>query len=148
MRIDVQRRMASTLAFALKAGVVALALAGCGDSTAVKLTDIVGSWNLVNLNRTNAETGETTDAMQLGGATMLMTIAADGTVTTVTVTGSDPAVNGGGTIAVSGNRTKLVLDGTEFYGNIFLKGEQLTVDCGATVGLEEFSRITFVFHKQ
>lgn len=128
-------------------GALALVAIGCSDGpTAVRLTDIVGAWELVHLNRTSATTGETTDAMQSGEITSFtMTVAADGKVATVTMSDVAAPVTGGGTIAVSGNRTKLVLDGTEFYGNIFLKDGQLTIDCGATVGLEEFSRITFVF---
>ena len=131
-------------------GVAALALlasAGCSDGpTAVHLNDIVGTWNLVHLNRTNATTGESTDAMASGDIqTFEMTVSSLGSVTTVATYTSAPPVNGAGTIAVSGNRTKLVLDGTSYYGTIVLKDGQLTIDCGVTVGLEEFSRIAFVF---
>ena len=124
--------------------------AGCIDGpTAVHLTDLVGTWNLVHLNRTSATTGETTDAMQTDGiSSMTMTVATDGKVSTVTVSGTTAPVNGSGTIAVSGNKGKLLLDGQAFYGNFTLKSGQLTVDCGTQLGLEEFSRVTFVFARQ
>ena len=134
----------------LVAAAVLGSAAGCVDGpTAVHLTDLVGSWNLVHLNRTSATSGETTDALQTDGITsMTMTVATDGKVTTVTVSGTASPVTGGGTIAVSGNKGKLLLDGQAFYGNFTLKSGQLTIDCGTQLGLEEFSRITFVFGKQ
>jgi len=117
---------------------------GCDAPTALKLTDIVGDWQLIHLFRTSASSGETFDAMQTeAGSSLLMTVASDGTLTTVSVTGGGSPVNGTGTISVTAN--KLVLDGQPYYGSFFLKNGQLTVDCGEQAGLEEFSRITFVF---
>jgi hypothetical protein len=126
-----------------------MAASACSDGpTAVRMTDVVGAWELVHLNRVSAATGETTDAMQSGEITSFtMTVADDGKVVTVTTSVGAPPVTAGGTIAVSGNRTKLVLDGTDFYGDIFLKGGQLTIDCGPTVGLEDFTKITFIFRR-
>ena len=84
--------------------VAALAFsAGCTDATApVHRTDLIGTWHLLRLNRTSATTGEITDAMQSGEIlTFAMTVAADGTVTTVTTSTTSPPVNGGGTIAAT-----------------------------------------------
>jgi hypothetical protein len=143
MRIEHRRGITRAATVAL------LFLAGCLDGiTAVKLSDLVGNWNLVHLNRKSVSTGDIADAMAGGGTTVVMTVASDGTVTTVSTIGSYPPVNGGGAILVSGNSTKLTLDGIDFYGTIVLKGAELTIDCGPTVGLEEFSRITFVFNRQ
>ena len=137
--------------FARLAAIAGLAfIPGCLDGpTAVKLVDIVGAWELVHLNRTSANTGEVIDAMAVdSGSSLVMTIATDGTLTTVAISSGGAPVNGTGTIAVSGGKTKLVLDGQAYYGNIFMKDGQLTVDCGEQLGLEEFSRITFVFARQ
>jgi hypothetical protein len=120
-------------------------VSSCLDPTALKLSDIVGDWKLIHLNRTSASTGETIDAMQAdSGSSLLMTVAADGSLTTVSVSGGGAPVNGTGSLTLSG-ANKLVLDGQAYYGSVFLKDGLLTVDCGEQLGIAEYSRIVFVF---
>src|SRR5690242_9633623 len=110
-------------------GIVGLAasLAACTDSLApVHLTDLVGDWKLVHLIRTSASTSETVDAMQADTTTQFtMTVASDGAIVSQSRTGTNPTVAGTGNITVSGNSTKMVLDGQAYYGKIFIERGQL-----------------------
>jgi hypothetical protein len=125
--------MAASLAFA----------SSCDSATALKINDLIGDWQLVHLYRTETVNGLTFDAMQDGTSSLHMTVAADGTTTTVMVTGGAAPVNGTGVIDL--NTNKMVLDGQAYFGNFVLNKGEFTVDCGEQAGLEEFSRITFVF---
>jgi hypothetical protein len=131
----IRAAMAAALAFA----------SSCDEPTALKLTDLTGDWNLVHLNRTFAANGVTLDAVD-GTWTMVMSVATDGSVTTVTTTSGASPVNGTGTIDLATN--KMVLDGQEYFGHFILRGNELTVSCGPQLGLDEYSQIVFVFTRQ
>ncbi len=103
--------------------ITTLATTACGDSTGVTAEDLVGTWNATLYQYTSsANAGELVDLIALG-ASSEMTVAADGTVSTLFDDGQGGTSSDSGTLSVDGGT--LTIAGNAFEAD--RSGDVLTL---------------------
>ena len=96
---------------AISAGIVLMA--GCGDSTGVSLEDLTGTWNTTHYMYINpADTTQAVDLISAQGASFILTVASDSSVSTVFDNGQGGSSSDSGTFDADG--AVLMLAGNAF----------------------------------
>ncbi|MBF8305709.1 MAG: hypothetical protein HW398_897 [Acidobacteria bacterium] len=134
---------------ALSTAMALVALAGCSDTTGVKVGDLVGTWRAVRFETTAPNTGERTDWFAAGGlAELTMTITEEGRVVLAAREPNEAVADTSvGTITLNGNRVTITGYGDALSGTLRLDSDVLTLDIPSFEFFDDIYRLVMVFRR-